>query len=241
VDILNTLGLSPSETPALPAGLRSRFVNFLIRWEHYDAALACLDVLRRHRPDLVSLYDAQARALLALDRADEALQVMIGRHERKQSFSSRARVARIHLARGDHATALDLAKELVAQKPESVMAWGLLGDVHLERGRLNDAEGAYRRIEQIRPGSRRHAYSLARLYRAQADYVSASAWAVRLESYADAEAPLSVYQLRWLRDYYAESGETNRVTDIDTQLEQRYQTELAELRQALFEMLGVGE
>ncbi|MBS1251769.1 MAG: ATP-dependent DNA helicase RecQ [Anaerolineales bacterium] len=241
MDILDTLSLSPADTPVLPANLRSRLINFLIRWEHYDAAFVCLDVLQQDRPDLVSLYDARVRALLALDRTDEAFQAMMARHERKQSFTSRTQLARIHLARGHGSTALDLAKELMAERQDSVMAWGLMGDVHLALGDLDAAEGAYRRIDEVRPNSRYHAYSLARFYRAQQDYVSASAWAVRLESYAGEDAPLSVYQLRWLREYYQESGESNRVADIDAQLEQRHQAELAELQEALFETLGIGE
>ncbi|MFQ5858081.1 MAG: RecQ family ATP-dependent DNA helicase [Anaerolineae bacterium] len=238
MNILTTLNLSPSQTPALPANLRSRLVNFLIRWEHSDAALACLSVLQRYRPDLVSLYDAHARALLAQDQIDEALDVMTARHARKQSLTSQVLEARLHLARGDHGAALAIAKKLVVEERDSPLAWGLLGDVHLEQGNLDAAEGAYRRIDEIRPGSRLHAHSLARLYHTQGDYVSASAWAVRLESSADEETPLDVPRLRWLRDYYRESGETNRAADIDAELQRRHQTELHDLQEALANMLG---
>lgn len=238
--ILDTLGLAPTDALALPGRLRNRFIRFLIRWEHYTAALACLDVLQEERPDLVSLYDARARALLALDRADEALNVMDNRHRWKQSLTSRIQLARVHLARGDIGTALRMAKELVAEEPDSVLAWRLLGDAHLERGDADNAEGAYRRIGEIRPETRSHAFCLAKLYRAQADYVSASAWAVRLESLATDEAPLAVYQLRWLADYYQASGETNRADDIQAALRQRSRDELAEVQTALVDALGFG-
>ncbi|MFQ5342630.1 MAG: RecQ family ATP-dependent DNA helicase [Anaerolineae bacterium] len=238
METLTTLNISPAQTPALPANLRSRLINFLIRWEHFDAALACLDPLQRDRPDLVSLYDARTRALLALDRPDEALEVMRARHERKQSLTSRILEARVHLAGGDHGTALVIARQLAAEKRDSPLAWGLLGDIHLARGDLDAAEGAYRRIDEIRPNSRLHAHKLACLYHAQGDYVSASAWAVRLEASADEEAPLDVPRLRWLRDYYRESGEANRAADIEAELKRRYQTELHDLQEALADMLG---
>ncbi len=238
VDILNTLSASEARIGSLSGSLRSRLINFLIRWEHYDAVLVCLDVLQRDRPELVSLYDARARALLALDRVDEALATMATRHERKRSLTSQVLEAHLHLARGAHETALAIAKLLVAEHSESPLAWAVWGDVHLEEGNFSAAESAYRRIDEVRPGTRLHAHCLARLYHAQGDYVSASAWAVRLESSADEEAALDVPRLRWLRSYYRESGETNRAADIDAELGRRYRTELSELQAALADALS---
>jgi hypothetical protein len=81
----------------------------------------------------VSVYDELAKAHLGLDEAARALEIMERRHALRTSSTSQALVARIHLARGDVEAAQRISEELLDRNLESVMAWGLCGDVALAR------------------------------------------------------------------------------------------------------------
>ena len=131
--LLSRLGLTPQQVARLSGGLCHRVINFLLHWECYQEALACLDELTPLHPTWVSLLDDRAQALSGLGQADAALEVIYARQQIKSSLSARAQEARIHLARGDNDTALAIAEELVAQEPESVAAWSLLGEVQVAR------------------------------------------------------------------------------------------------------------
>ena len=121
--LLSRLGLTPQQVAQLSGNLRNRAISFLLRWECYQDALACLDEMIPLHPTWVSLLDDRAQALLGLGQADEALEVVRARQQIKSSLSARAQEARIHLARGDNDIALAIAEELVAKEPESVAAW----------------------------------------------------------------------------------------------------------------------
>ena len=109
-DTLAQLGLSPDQTTHITGNRRKRLIGFLVRWEQYEAALACLDEMLALDPNLVSLLDAKARALLGLGQPQAALDVMQGRHRIRTSLSSRALEARIHLALSESDTSLRIAR-----------------------------------------------------------------------------------------------------------------------------------
>lgn len=230
---LSELGLSPDQTAGLVGTQRTRLYSFLLRWEQYEAALACLDAMVLHSPRLVSLHDARARALLGWGQPEAALAAMEARHEIRSSLPSRTQEARIRLALKQSTAALDLARELVAQEPDSIMALALLGEVHLARGELDAAQAVYRRMGDLRPHGRAYALGMLNLYRARGDQVSASGYAVRLERSVRKGGFLPAATLRHLRNYYQESGEFNRVRDLQTALALLYDAEVAELRAAL--------
>ena len=152
--ILTTLALSPLDTVHLSSNLRSRLLNFMLRWEQYDAAAACLDELIPVNPSLVSLLALRARVQSAQGDPDGALATMATRHERKISMTSRALEARLYLVQGDAGAAHRIALALSIEKPTSPTVWGLLGEVHLARGAPHAAEEAYRRQLAISPNSR---------------------------------------------------------------------------------------
>jgi len=231
-NLLSELGLTPAQVCELSSNDRSRLLNFLLRWDHVEAAHACLDVLIPANPTLVSLLDLRVRAFLAQDRPDDALAVMQERLALKTSLTARTLLARVHLAQGDVETAYQIARALAEENEDSVTAWGLLGEVELARGDTQAALNAYRRLNELRPQGRAYLLGMLSLYQALDDWVTASGYAVRLLRTADEEEPLSVTYLRRLRDYFRASDEETRVTDLEAELERRYADELAELRAA---------
>jgi ATP-dependent DNA helicase RecQ len=231
--ILDKLALTPRQTLQLSGNQRSRLLNFLLRWELVEDVHACLDALIPANPTLVSLLDLRAKAFLAEDRPDEALAVMQKRLGLKTSLTARTLLARVHLAQGDVGVARQIARALVEERDDSVMAWGLLGEVELARGDTEAALAAYRRLGELRPYGRAYLLGMVGFYHVLDDWVTASGYAVRLLRTADEEMPLSVIYLRRLRDYFGVSGEETRVADLEAELERRYADELAELRATL--------
>ena len=239
---LQELGLTPDDATALSPRLRDRLVSFLLRWQRHEALDACLNELLADRP-LQSLLDARAQMLLEqglLEQGllDAAWETMQQRHERSASIPSRILAARIRLAQGDVQDALSTAQALVRESQESSMAWGFLGEVRLAGGDHAEALAAYRRMSDLAPDSRSYLLGVMAVYQARGDWVTASAYAVRLQESATPDSPLLVPYLRRLRQYFQASHEPNRVADIDAELATRYADELADLAEALASDLG---
>jgi len=237
-DILLKLDLTPEQTPQFSGRLRGRLVYFLLRWKHHMVLAACLDDLIAANPDLVSLLDARARMLVDQGLPNAALDTMRERHQLRISMSSRALVARVHLARGDVHAALNIARTLVTDSGDKATPWSLLGEVHLAAGDHVAARAAYRRLNEIRPDSRAYLLGMMAVYQVEGDWVTASGYAVRLQQAATLDTPLSVAYLRRLRAYFEASGETNRAADIAMELGTRYDAELADLQEAIAVELG---
>ncbi|MEA3377990.1 MAG: RecQ family ATP-dependent DNA helicase [Chloroflexota bacterium] len=229
--MLSSLGLTLEQIPYVTGGDRSRLLNFLLRWERFDALHACLDVLIPLNPTHVSLRDLRARAFLAEGRADQALAVMEQRLRQAQSSVARALLARIHLARGDAAAARQTAQTILAERAESSMAWSLLGEVEFACGDEEAALSAYGHLHGLYPNSRAYLRGMVHVYSARGDLVTASGYAVQLLGLADEGNPLSVAYLRDLRDYFRASGETTRVAEMETALARRHAEEVADLRE----------
>ena len=235
--LLSRLGLTPQQVAQLSGSLRNRLISFLLHWECYQDALACLDEVIPLHPTWVSLLDDRAQALLGLGQTDAALEVMRARQQIKASLTARAQEARIHLARGDNDTALAIADELVAKEPESVAAWSLLGEVRAARRDFAAALRAYSRLGEIWPNGRAYLLGMIALRQALGDLVTASAYAVRLERSVEEGRSLPAYVLRRLRDYYRSSREVNRALDQETALAALYKRELAGLQAELADEL----
>jgi ATP-dependent DNA helicase RecQ len=198
---------------------------------------AVLTELLARRP-LLSLLDVRGQMLLAQGRLDEAWQTLAQRHERSASINSRILAARVRLAQQDLPATLQTAQALIKEAPESSVAWGFLGEVHLAAGDDGAALAAYRRLNDLTPDSRAYLLGMMAVYQARGDWVTASAYAVRLQESATAESPLLVTHLRRLCDYFTASQEWNRVTDIELELQTRQAAELAGLKEALALELG---
>lgn len=232
---LEHLGLSPAQCTPITGPRRTRLINFLLRWEQHETALACAERMLVTAPDRVSLLDAKTEALLGLGAADAALAVAQARNLCRTSLSSELLLARVHLARGDTSAALSIANQLTADRPDSVTAWDLLATAHLAAGNLNGAEQALRRLGEISPLGRRYLSGMLALFQAQEDYVTASAYAARLQRTTAEGESLPARTMRRLRDYFLASGDINRAEDMAAELRALYQHELAELDAAIAE------
>jgi ATP-dependent DNA helicase RecQ len=230
---LEKLTLRPDQVLALAGPLRTRLLNFLLRWDHLDDLDACLDVLIAARPSLVSLLDLRTRSYLAQNRPDMALAVMQQRLALKTSATARALLARIHLIGSDLDKARQIAQDLVEESPESITAWSLLGQVELARGDNSAALQGYRRLNEINPSSRAYLLGMVGLYQAQDDWVTASGYAVRLLRTADQENPLPTSYLQQLGAYFGASAEETRLADVLLELSNRYTNELEGIRASL--------
>jgi ATP-dependent DNA helicase RecQ len=238
-DALSHLGLVPDRITRITGRRRTRLINFLLRWEQYEKALACLDKMLESRPDLVGLLDAKTQALMGVGQLDAAHALIQIRHQIRASLHSRRLEARIYLARGDTESALAIAQDMVADRSESATAWGLLGEVHIARDDLDAALAAYRRLADLSPNSRAYLLGMLALHQAQGDYVIASGYAARLQRSMTEGQSLPAITLRRLRDYYLASGEANRADDIETELAALYAVELADLEMTLADDLRV--
>ena len=229
-DILEHLGLSLDRVSELGSNDRSRLLNFLLRWEHVAALHACLDVLTPRNPTLVSLMDLRVHALLAEQRADEALALMRRRVGRKTSVTAEALLTRVHLACGDMDAAHRIAQTAVAREPENMTAWRLLAEVELARGDVDAALQANQQTQTLRPGNRGYLLGMVSIYQAREDWVTASGYAVRLLNTAEEERPLSISYLRQLHAYFQASHEATRLADLEAQLQRVRTADLAAMR-----------
>jgi predicted Zn-dependent protease len=234
-DVLSELGFEPARVGELNSPDRSRLLNFLLRWEHVEALHACLNFLLRNQPALVSLLDLRVRAFLAQNRPDDALTVMQQRLDLRTSLTAQMLLTQVHLALGKQDMARHAAQALVQEQPANSVAWEVLADVELARGDLEAALAAWRRVNEINPQSRAYLLGMVAVYQARGDWVSASAYAVRLLRSGVEVGELPIHYLRRLRDYFRASGEETRVADLDSELARRYADELADLKARLSE------
>ncbi len=237
--VLTGLGLSPGQVTKLPYRLQQKLVQFLRSWQA-DADLdAVLRALITRRP-LLPFLDAQVEMFLNKGDFAEAEKALGCRKKRKASVLSMLLEARLLRAEGHLKSAQQIAVEAAQLTPNGASAWMLLGDLCLETRDYEGALSAYRHIHDISPDSRGYLLGMMSLQKAKGDWVAASAYAVRLRQSGDFESPLAVQYLRRLRDYFVASGEPNWVTDIETELAQRYAAEFAVLRESLTKEPGEG-
>jgi ATP-dependent DNA helicase RecQ len=237
--LLAQLAITPAQIFHLSANLRNRVLEFLLRWEAWPEALACLAEL--DTPNLVTLQDLQAQALEGLGRTDEAIAVMQQRLVQKDSATARIKMARTYLAAGETEHALALAQALATPYQTSGPSWSLLGEVHLQRNDLAAAETAFMQHQTLAPGSRQPALGLMRVHQRRGDVVTSAAYAVRAYTVNEGETALSIDMLRKLRAYFAETGDENRLRSADEQLAERFAAELAQLSAQIEEELGGGK
>ena len=169
-------------TPAAVGALRKpdlrALISFLLRWEAWTDALTCLDLLAAD--ETVSSQDARAQALTGLGRHAEATAVMAARVEQRDSATAQVLRCRTLLQAGDAAGALALATQMSEGSSGAYgPVWSLLGDVHLAAGRLDAAEAAFLRHQELSPNSRQPAIGLAQVALRRGRVVDAAAYAAR--------------------------------------------------------------
>jgi ATP-dependent DNA helicase RecQ len=233
-NILAVLELTPADVPNLAANTRDALVSYLLRWERHDTARRCLQQLLATHGHLVSVYDSLARAHLALEEPDRALEMMQRRHALRTSNSSRALEARVHLAKGNIAAAQAIADELDDQHPDLLLTRRLQADLCLRKGHLDGAEAAWRQWEEIQPGATATAWGIARVWQARGDDEKALLWGrtALARSERDGRQP-PVDLLRLLEHLYRATNQPAQAEATAAHLQQRQQQELAALREAL--------
>ncbi len=231
--LLSELDLTPDIVPGLPGQLRTRLLNFLLRWHATAELFACLDILLEERPELVSLLDLEARALAAEGRYDEALQTMGDRLRQRTSTTAEGLVADIRLAKGDVDAVGATAQAMIDEDATSYTGWRLRADAALARGDMATATGAAQRLGELRPNGARYLLTMMALYQQRRDWVTASGYAVRLLNTVETPEELPPIYLERLLAYFRISGEETRVVEIGEALDARYETELAELKEML--------
>ncbi len=234
--LLTQLDLTPAQIFHLSATVRNRVLEFLLRWEAWPDALACLAEL--DTPNLVTLQDLQVQALEGVGRLDEALAVMQQRLAQKDSATARAKMARTYLAAGETAPALELALALTSASPNTGPYWSLLGEIQLQRADLKAAEAAFLHHQMLAPSSRQAALGLMRVHQQRGDVITSAAYAVRAYTVNEGETALSIDLLRSLRDYFAETGDENRLRTATEQLSERFANELTQLSSQIATELG---
>jgi len=207
-------------------------ISILLRWEAWPDALTCLDLLAAD--ETVSSQDARAQALTGLGRHAEAVAVMAARVEQRDSATAQVLRCRTLLQAGDDAGALALATQLSEGSSGAYgPVWSLLGDVHLAAGRLDAAEAAFLRHQELAPNSRQPAIGLAQVALRRSRVVDAAAYAARAANLEGLDFELSVEQLRQLCIIFEAVTDENRLTDARNQLAQRFADDEERMRALL--------
>jgi ATP-dependent DNA helicase RecQ len=223
-------------TPAALGALRKpdlrALISFLLRWEAWSDALTCLDLLAAD--ETVSSQDARAQALTGLGRHAEAVAVMAARVEQRDSATAQVLRCRTLLQAGDDAGAFALATQLSEGSSGAYgPVWSLLGDVHLAAARLDAAEAAFLRHQELAPNSRQPAIGLAQVALRRSRVVDAAAYSARAANLEGLDFELSIEQLRQLCIVFEAVTDENRLTDARNQLAQRFADDEERMRALL--------
>lgn len=233
--LLDLLQISAQDTPRLSSTASKKLFNFLVRWEGFQEVLDCLDEVPIGK--LVSLQDLRARALLGLGNVTDAAAQMESRLAQKSSATAQVLHGRCLLQQGNISGALRLATELTQAEKPIGGAWSFLGDVQIERDKLDEAEAAYLAHQEISSASRLPLLGLMRVARSRQDPVTASAYAVRAYTVNEGENPLAISTLQRLLEFFVESEDANRSREAGVQLKDRFADELADVKELLREEL----
>jgi RecQ family ATP-dependent DNA helicase len=196
--------------------------DFLLRWQAWAEALACLDSLRTLAP---AQLEQRAAALQGLGRTKEALRLLEQRVRTHSSLPAAGLLARMRLAAGEVARALEEARRLPGAPGALV-----LGELLLASGATDEAEAVFLNLHKDAPGSRQAIAGLMRVEHRRGDFVAASAYAMRALDLAQRGPELAVDELLAVRDVLQASGDAARVRELNQQLVARFDRDLAEIK-----------
>lgn len=239
--LLDRLALQPSQYAALPSDVCARLADFLLRWQAYAEALACLDALGPLSP--VQL-EQRAAALHGLGRTAEALALLDQRRGRHDSLPAAIQRIRLQAAAGQVQGALAAARSLAGQSSVSGPAGTakryplgpaslLLADMLQAAGDLEAAEAVYLQLMKDAPTSRQPLLGLMHLEQQRSDLVTASAYAIKALDLAKRGPELSVDEIADLRSLLQATGDAHRVRELNQELIARFDRELAEMQALL--------
>lgn len=217
--LLDRLALQPTEFAALPSDACERVVDFLLRWQAYDAALVCLDSL-----GALSLAQLQQRAdaLHGLGRTPEAIRLLEQRLGAHTSLPLAARLVRLHGAAGQHHAAIAAARQL-----SGIPGALLLGEALSASGAVSEAETVFRQVAKDAPAGRQAIAGLMRVEQQRGDWVSATSLAMRILDLAKTGPELSLDEMVALRSVLQAGDDSARVADLNRRLVERFDRDLA--------------
>jgi ATP-dependent DNA helicase RecQ len=241
--LLQRLALEPSQYAALPSDACERVVDFLLRWQAFGEALACLEALGPLAP---AQQDQRAAALHGMRRTAEAIAVLERRMEQQDSLPAAMQRVRLQAAEGQVAAAMAAARNLASRsgggptasaQGQSILPLGpatlLLADMLLAAGEMGEAEAILLQAHKDAPGSRQPLLGLMRVQQQRSDPVTASAYAMQALDLARRGPELSVEEMTELRTVLQATGDAHRVRDLNQQLIARFDRELAEMQALL--------
>lgn len=224
--LLATLRLTPAQAATLPATTQNRVIRFLLRWEACADALACLEQMSPPPSDAVLL---RAQALIGLGRMAEAQQLShahLQTHDDPMLYLALAEGA---LAGGDPEQAQNyLARSLAPLRHLSRM-WWVAVRIHLAQGDDAAAQQDIQQLTALTPENPYLSLSMMTLLRTRGDMVTATAYAVAALNADRRDAPLPVEALVELRAFFTTTRDRIHLTEVETQLVQRFEQEQAAL------------
>ena len=168
-----------------------------------------------------SALDLLAEAHLSLGRLEEAMRVL-ARRERQGVSSITVSIRSRLLARlgrvDDALAAIEGAGEI-----DPYLRHVLRGEALLAAGRPTDARADLEMAVALHPHRRRGLLALAQAIGGAGDWVTAAAYAARLEATEgeENEGPLSTKYLEQLRVFHERTGGAHRLAEIDAELAER--------------------
>ena len=225
---LETSAAAPAEHSA---GMVQRVVDFLVRWEAYADALACLEAAdRAGLPPLPALH---AAALNGLGYPAAAVEVLERSLAQGPSLPTRLALVELLHASGAVDRAAQELDDLLARAQGLSRAWYLAVLVHLARGDFPAAQSALDRLVALAPESRYASLGALALHRARGDVVTAAAYGAQALNRSARDEGLSVAELVQLRAFFQATDDPIRVRVVNERLITRFNRDLAATRAAL--------
>lgn len=225
--LLSQINSTPAQVAALSAEQRQRVVEFLIRWEAYPEALACID--GASRADTAHLLDLRAQILHGLGRTAEAIAALSTRLQQQDALPARIELARLYLAAQNTDAALQIAEQLTRGDAGTSPAWTLMAEVRRARGEVPAAEALYLRQLKAAPLSRQPLFGLMQLHWDAGNLVVASAYAIKALDLTRRTTELSVAEISRLRSFFHAVNDPNRLDQLNQQLYERFDRERNEI------------
>ena len=189
----------------VPAGLLA-----LARHD-FEGALHLARQARTLAPLAVDPLGVEIDALVELGRYDEALTRADLMVARRPNLSSLSRLSYVLELRGDPEAALDTMQQAVAaagREQDGAYVLALLGDLHVQAGRLDAASGAYERALASHPGQPQAELGSARVLAYQGDLGGAARRLAALTDRIPLPDAVALYA-----DVLAASGDETRAAE----------------------------
>lgn len=215
------LALPTAAVAVLRGERRERLMKYLAAWGHDDALLRYLDQWLADQPDLATLREAQARALLGVGQAKETLAALDALDAtRKPTQTRNALRIRALQALDQHDAIMSRTTRPQDATPENAFAWLSYGDHCRAAGQLDDAAEAYEIAADLLPDGRSLGRRAAELAMARGD--AATARRLMEDHLArNAERRPFLDEVRLLREIARVLGDTETVADLAADLAAR--------------------